>query len=50
VQHLGVPLHAGEPSVVGSSKAATGAPGVDRHHVKPSGASVTASPWLIHTD
>ncbi len=32
------------------SKAATGAPAVPATTVKPSGAAVTESPWLIHTD
>ena len=32
-----------------SSNAATGAPGDDAVTVKPSGALVTPSPWLIHT-
>jgi hypothetical protein len=32
-----------------SSSAAIGAPGVDAVTVKPSGARVIASPWLIHT-
>ena len=33
-----------------SSNAATGAPGVDAVTRTPSGAAVTASPWLIQTD
>ena len=48
VQHLGVPLDAGEPRPT-SSNAATGVPTVEASSVNPAGAAVTESPWDIQT-
>ena len=48
VQHLGVPLHAGEPRSV-SSNAATGVTRVEASTSKPGGAAITESPWDIQT-
>ena len=49
VQHLGVVLNARPERRARSSNAATGAPALTATTSNPAGASVTASPWLIHT-
>ena len=49
VHHLGVILHACQPARRGSRTPRPGAPALLATTSKPSGAAVTASPWLIHT-
>ena len=49
VQHLGVVLHAGEPAGPVLERGDGRARARGGHRRSPSGASVTASPWLIHT-
>ena len=49
VQHLGVPLHAGEPAVEVLEGGDRACPRSRRARRSPSGAATTESPWLIQT-
>ena len=49
VQHLGVPLHAGEAAVVVLERRDRRAPSVDGEHGEALGRRATESPWDIHT-
>ena len=49
VQHLGVPLHAGQPAARASSNAATGVLVGRGERGEAGRRAATASPWLIHT-
>ena len=49
VQHLGVPLHAGETRGRRPRRPRPGVAAVEASTSKPAGAAATESPWLIHT-